>query len=59
MKGNYNNTPEQLDRLEEARKQWKESEWRLQFLRTQKGSTSPERTEEQLLEWMQQCQNPQ
>jgi hypothetical protein len=48
--------PQQLEQLEQARKQWKESEWRLHFLRTQTGHTLPEPTDEQLIQWMQQCQ---
>ena len=49
MKGTYNNGLEQLDKLDQARTLWSESEWRLQFLRTQTGTTPPEPTEEQLL----------
>jgi len=51
MKGTYNDRLEQLDKLDQARKQWKESEWRLQFLRTHTCTTSPGITNEELLKW--------
>ena len=54
-----NNRLQQLDTLDEARKLWKESEWRLNCLRTQTGTTQTAITDQQLLEWMQQCQNQQ
>ena len=59
MKPIYNNRLQQLERLDEARKLWQKSEWRLNFLRTQTGTTPPAITDEQLLEWMEQCQNQQ
>ena len=53
MKRTHNEIIERLDKLQEARKQWAESEWRLHFLRTQQGTTLPEPTDEQLLTWYQ------
>ena len=43
-----------LDELEKARKLWQESEWRLNFLRTQTGTPPPEPTEQEILQWYQQ-----
>ena len=48
-----------LDELEQARKLWQESEWRLNFLRTQTGTPTPEPTEEEILQWYQQHQQHQ
>ena len=48
-----------LDELEQARKLWQESEWRLNFLRTQTGTPIPEPTEEEILQWYQQHQQHQ
>jgi hypothetical protein len=61
MKGTYNNSNrlQQLEQLDQARKLWSQSEFRLQFLRTQTGTTPLEPAEEELLLWMQQCQNRQ
>ena len=59
MSGNHNKRQHELDRLDHARKLWSESEWRLQHLGTETGKPLPERTNEQLLEWMKQCQNQQ
>jgi len=45
-----------LDQLEKTRKQWQESEWRLNFLRTQTGNPPPPATDEEILQWYQQHQ---
>ena len=45
-----------LDQLEEARKLYQESEWRLNFLRTQTGTPIPEFKDEEILKWYQQHQ---
>jgi hypothetical protein len=45
-----------LEQLEEARKLFQESEWRLKFLRTETGTPTPEPTEEEILQWYQQHQ---
>lgn len=37
--------------LEQAKEQWQESEWRLNFLRTTAGTPIPEPTEEEILLW--------
>jgi len=42
-----------LDKIEEARKQWRESEWRLDFLRTIGPTPTTPPTDEQLLTWNQ------
>ena len=50
---------QRLDELEKARKLWQESEWRLNFLRTESGTPIPEATEEEILKWYQQHQQHQ
>jgi hypothetical protein len=45
-----------LDELEKARKLFLESEWRLNFLRTETGTPTPEVTDEEILKWYQQHQ---
>jgi hypothetical protein len=45
-----------LDQLEKARKLWQESEWQLNFLRTETGTETPEPSEEEILQWYQQHQ---
>jgi hypothetical protein len=53
-----NNPHEQrLDDIEKARKLWQESEWRLQFLRTETGNPLPQVTAEEILAWYRQHQN--
>ncbi len=47
---------QRLEQLEEARKLWGESEWRLNFLRSITGTPIPEPTEEEILQWYQQYQ---
>lgn len=47
---------DQLDLLAKVRKRWQESEWRLNFLRTQTGQPRPEPTDEELLQWHQRTQ---
>jgi hypothetical protein len=42
-----------LDQIEAARKQWRESEWRLDFLRPIEPVPCPPPTDEQLLVWQQ------
>jgi len=57
---NDNSQHEQrLDQLEQARKLWLESEWRLNFLRTETGTPTQPRTEEEILQWYQQHQHHQ
>ncbi len=48
-----------LDQLEKARKLWRESEWRLNFLRTQTGTETPPPSDEEILKWYQQIQQHQ
>lgn len=50
------NTLEQFEQLEKARKLWKESEWRLQFLRTETGHEPKEINDQDILQWYQQIQ---
>jgi hypothetical protein len=50
------NRLEQCEQLEKARKLWKESEWRLQFLRTETGQETKEQTDQEILQWYQQIQ---
>lgn len=45
-----------LQQLEKARKLWRESEWRLGFLRTETGTETPEPTDEEILQWYQRHQ---
>ena len=40
-----------LQQLERARKLWRESEWRLGFLRTETGTETPEPNDEEILLW--------
>ena len=54
---NENPHLKRLDQLEKARKLWQESEWRLNFLRTETGTPIPEPSEEEILQWYQQHQN--
>jgi hypothetical protein len=53
---NENQHLKRLEQLEEARKLFQESEWRLNFLRTETGTTPPEVTEEEILLWYQRHQ---
>ena len=53
---NDNEYQERQEQLEQAKKLWQESEWRLNFLRTQTGTPPPEPTEEEILQWNQQYQ---
>ena len=53
---NDNQYEQRLDQLEKARKLWQESEWRLNFLRTEIGTPTPKPTEEEILQWFQQHQ---
>jgi len=46
-----------FEELDKARKLWVESEWRLNFLRTQTGTPSPELTDESILRWYQENQH--
>lgn len=46
-----------LEELDKARKLWVESEWRLNFLRTQTGTPLPEPTDESILQWYQKNQH--
>lgn len=56
---NENQHLKRLDQLEKARKLWQESEWRLNFLRTETGTPIPEATDEEILQWNQQHQQHQ
>jgi len=42
---------QKLDQLQSARKKWHESEWLLNFLRTESDQQPRQLTEEELLEW--------
>jgi hypothetical protein len=49
---NYNNPHERkLDQIAKAKKLWLESEWALEFLRSE-GNPVHEPTDEELLQWM-------
>jgi hypothetical protein len=50
------NRLEQFEQLEKTRKLWKESEWRLQFLRTETGQEPKEIDDQDILQWYQQIQ---
>ena len=45
-----------LEELDRARKLFVESEWRLNFLRTQTGTPPHEPTDEEILQWYQNIQ---
>jgi len=51
MNANYTLREKELKELESAKKQWKESEWRLQFLRTDTGQELQQPTEQEILTW--------
>ena len=53
---NENPHLKRLEEQEKARKLWLESEWRLNFLRTQTGSPPCEPTDQEILQWYQQIQ---
>ena len=44
-----------LNNLEDARQKWQESEWHLDFLRSE-GNQVPEPTEQELLQWINKLQ---
>jgi len=46
-----------LEELDKARKLWAESEWVLNFLRTQTGTPPSEPTDETILQWYQKNQH--
>ena len=48
---------QRLEQIEQARKLFTESEWRLNFLRTQTGTPTTEPNDKELLQWFQQHQN--
>ena len=50
---------DQLDQLQEARKQWQESEWRLSFLRTETGTPLQEANDDEIWEWYEKHQQHQ
>jgi hypothetical protein len=52
----YRAERERLVKLEKARKLWSESEWRLNFLRTEGGTPTPPATDQEILQWYQQHQ---
>ncbi len=41
----------ELELLQQIRKQWRESEWKLNFLRTIAGTPQSEPSNQELLEW--------
>ena len=49
-------TEEQAQELEAAGKLWRESEWRLGFLRTETGTGTKEPNDEEILLWYQRHQ---
>ncbi len=51
------NRLEEIEQLQKAKKRWQESEWRLNFLRTQTGTPTPEPKDEEILLWNQQPKN--
>ena len=53
---NDNPRLKRLEQLEKARKLFQESEWRLNFLRTETGTPTPAPTEQEILQWYQQHQ---
>ncbi len=53
---NENQHLKRLAQLEEARKLWQESDWRLNFLRPETCTPTPEPSEEEILQWYQQHQ---
>lgn len=56
---NYNNPYERkLERIQRARKQWNESEWRLSFLRTIEPQPIPTPKDEEICLWNQQLSRP-
>ena len=48
---------QRLGEIEQARKLFMESEWRLNFLRTQTGTPTPEPNDQEIWQWYQQHQN--
>lgn len=50
MKSNYF-SERQYQEIQKARKLWDESEWRLQFLRSETGAQPKEPTDEEVLTW--------
>lgn len=53
---NYNNPYERkLEQIQKAKKLWQESEWTLDFLRSE-GNPIPELKDEELLQWMHKLQ---
>jgi hypothetical protein len=53
---NENPHLKRLEEQEKARKLWLESEWRLNFLRTQTGNPHSEPTDQEILQWYQNIQ---
>ena len=53
---NANQHQQRLDELEKARKLYQESEWRLNFLRTETGTEPQPASNEEILQWDQQHQ---
>jgi hypothetical protein len=53
---NDNEHLRRLKQLEQARKLWRESEWRLGFLRTETGTGTNEPTDEEIMQWYQRHQ---
>jgi hypothetical protein len=42
-----------LDQIQAAKRKWSESEWLLEFLRTQNGTEPKIMTDEEILQWSQ------
>ena len=53
---NDNQHEQRLDQLEKARNLYQESEWRLNFLRTETDTETPPPTDQEILKWYQQHQ---
>jgi len=54
---NFDQQRPNSDQLHEARTQYRELEWRLNFLRTLSASKDPEPTNEEIIKWHQQKQS--
>lgn len=55
MKGSQHHQSHQSERqqllLQKLREAWKESEWRLMFLRSHQGKELPQTTQEEIIKW--------
>jgi hypothetical protein len=57
MQADHNLHLQRLDKLTKARKLWLESEYRLDFLRTETGKEPKQPADDKLLEWYLQTHN--